>query len=65
MTDENPSKQLTLVTAFVHRKYKKNIFYGVIICDKHSSIVNMKESIIYNDWRKTVETVNTCDGFCA
>ena len=48
-TKKTPSELLTLVTAFVHRKYKKNIFYGVIICDKHSSIVNMKESIIYND----------------
>ena len=45
MTEENPSKLLTLVTAFVHQKYKKYIFYGVIICDKHSSIVNVKEGI--------------------
>ena len=33
------------MTAFVHRKYKKYIFYGVIICDKHSSIINVKEGI--------------------
>ena len=65
MTEEKPLELLTLMTACVRQKYKIYIFYGVIICDKHSSIVNMKESIIYNDWRKTVETVNTCDGFCA
>ena len=45
MTEEKPSELLTLVTAFVRRKYKKYIFYGVIICDKHSSIVNVKEGI--------------------
>ena len=39
------SELLTLVTAFVRQKYKKYIFYGVIICDKHSSIVNVKEGI--------------------
>ena len=52
------------MTAFVHRKYKIYFFYGVIICDKYSSIVNIKNGIIYNDWRKTVETINTCDDFC-
>ena len=45
MTEEKPSELLTLVTAFVHRKYKIYIFYGVIICNKHSSIVNIKEGI--------------------
>ena len=55
---------LTLVTTFVHRKYKI-FFYGVIICDKNPSIVNIKEGIIYDDRRKTVRTINTCDGFCA
>ena len=45
MTEEKPSELLTLVTAFVRRKYKKYIFYGVIICDKHSSIINIKEGI--------------------
>ena len=45
MTKEKPSELLTLVTAFVHRKYKIYIFYGVIICNKHSSIVNIKEGI--------------------
>ena len=60
-----PSALLTLVTAFVHRKYKIYIFYGVSICDKLSSIVNIKEGIIYNDRRNTVGTINTCDGLCA
>ena len=45
MTEEKPSELLTLVTAFVCRKYKKYIFYGVIICNKNSSIVNIKEGI--------------------
>ena len=44
-TKEKPSELLTLVTAFVHQKYKIYIFYGVIICNKHSSIVNIKEGI--------------------
>ena len=66
MTEEKPSKLLTLVTTFVSQKYKKNIFfYGVIICDKHSFIVSIKVDIIYNDQRKTIRTINTCDGFCA
>ena len=43
--EEKPSELLTLVMAFVCRKYKKYIFYGVIICDKHSSIINIKEGI--------------------
>ena len=66
MTEEKLSKLLTLVTAFVCRKYKKKkyFFYGVIICDKHSFIVSIKVGIIYNDQRKTVRTINTCDGFC-
>ena len=45
-TEEKPSKLLTLVTALVRRKYKTYIFYGVSICDKQSSIVNIKEGII-------------------
>ena len=45
MTEEKPSELLTLVTALVHRKYKIYIFYGVIICDKHDSIVNIKKGI--------------------
>ena len=66
MTEEKPSKLLTLMTAFVCRKYKKKyFFYGVIICDKHSFIVSIKVGIIYNDQRKTIRTINTCDGFCA
>ena len=66
MTEEKPSKLLTLVTTFVSQKYKKNIFfYGVIICDKHSFIVSIKVGIIYNDQRKTIKTIITCDGFCA
>ena len=48
-TEEKPSELLTFVTTFVHRKYKKYFFYGAIICDRHSSIINMKEGIIYND----------------
>ena len=63
-TKEKPSKLLTLVTALVHRKYKIYIFYGVSICDKQSSIVNIKEGIIYDDKRNTVGTINTCDGLC-
>ena len=39
-TEETPSALLTLVMAFVRQKYKIYIFYGVIICDKHYSIVN-------------------------
>ena len=46
--EEKPSELLTLVMAFVCRKYKKYIFYGVIICDKHSSIINIKEGISDN-----------------
>ena len=53
------------MTAFVRRKFKKYFFYGVIICDKHSSIVNIKEGIIYDNRRKTIGTIKTCDGFCA
>ena len=65
-TEEKPLELLTLVTAFVRQKYpKKKKNYGVIICDKHPSIVNIKEGIIYDDRRKTVGTINTCDGFCA
>ena len=64
-TEEKPLELLTLVTAFVRQKYPKKKNYGVIICEKHSSIVNIKEGIIYDDRRKTVETINTCDGFCA
>ena len=47
MTKETPSALLTLVMAFVRRKLKKKIyiFYGVIICDKHDSIVNIKKGI--------------------
>ena len=45
MTEKTPSILLTLMTAFVHRKYKKYIFYGVIICNKHDSIINIKKGI--------------------
>ena len=45
MTEEKPSELLTLVMAFVRQRYKKYIFYGVNICDKHSSIINIKEGI--------------------
>ena len=62
---EKPSKLLTLVTALVCWKYKTYIFYGVSICNKQSSIVNIKEGIIYDDRRNTISTINTCDGFCA
>ena len=44
--EEKPSKLLTLVTTLVRRIYKTYIFYGVSICDKQSSIVNIKEGII-------------------
>ena len=64
-TKQKPSKLLTLATALVHRKYKIYIFYGISICDKPSSIVNIKEGIIYDDRRNTVSTINTCDGLCA
>ena len=64
-TKEKPSELLTLVTALVYQKYKIYIFYGVSIYDKQSSIVNIKEDIIYNDRRNTVSTINTCDGLCA
>ena len=52
-TKEKPSELLTLVTAFVHQKYKIYIFYGVIICNKHSFIVNIKEGI--SDSHETIE----------
>ena len=64
-TKEKPSELLTLVTALVYQKYKIYIFYGVSIYDKQSSIINIKEDIIYNDKRNTVSTINTCDGLCA
>ena len=44
-TEEKPLELLTLMTAFMLRKYQKYFFYGVSICDKHSSIVNIKENI--------------------
>ena len=53
------------MTASVHRKYKICIFYGISICDKPSSIVNIKEGIIYDDRRNIVGTINTCDGLRA
>ena len=59
------SELLTLVTALVHWKYKIYIFYGVSICDKQSSIVNIKVGIIYDDRKNTVDTINTYDGLCA
>ena len=42
-TEEKPSELLTLMMALVRRKYKTYIFYGVSICDKQSSIVNIKK----------------------
>ena len=45
MTEETPLVLLTLVIASMHRKYKKYIFYGVIICNKHDSIINIKKGI--------------------
>ena len=42
-TKEKPSAILTLVTDFVHPKYKIYLFYCVSICDKHSFIVNIKD----------------------
>ena len=65
MTEEKPLELLTLVTTLLRRKCKIYIFYGVSIYDKQSSIVNIKEGIIYNDRRNTVGTINTCDGLCA
>ena len=38
--EETTLALLTLVTAFVRQKYKIFIFYGIIICNKHYSIVN-------------------------
>ena len=63
--EEKPSELLTLVMALVHRKYKIYIFYGVSICDKQSSIVNIKEGITYDDRRNTISSINTCDALCA
>ena len=63
-TEEKPSELLTLMMALVRRKYKTYIFYGVSICDKQSSIINIKKGIIYDDLRKTIRTINTCDDFC-
>ena len=42
-TKEKPSALLTLVIAFVRRKYKIYLFYCVSISDKHFSIVNIKD----------------------
>ena len=53
MIEEKPSELLTPVTAFVHQKYKIYFFYGVIICNKHSSIINIKEGI--SDSYETIE----------
>ena len=64
-TKEKLSELLTLVTALVHQKYKIYIFYGVSICNKQSSIVNINEGIIYDNRTNTVGTINTCDGLCA
>ena len=63
--EEKLSELLTLVMALVRQKYKIYIFCNVSICDKQSSIVNIKEGIIYNYGRNTVSTINTCDGLCA
>ena len=63
--EEKPSELLTPVMALVHWKYKIYIFYGVSICDKQSSIVNIKVGIIYDDRKNTVDTINTYDGLCA
>ena len=52
-TKEKLSELLTLVMAFMRRKYQKYFFYGVSICDKHSSIVNIKENI--SDRHKVIE----------
>ena len=65
ITEEKLSKLLTLVTAFVRQKYKVYFFCGVIICNKHSSIVNIKVGIIYDDRKNTVNIINTYDGLCA
>ena len=53
MIEEKPSELLTLLTAFMCRKYEKYFFYGVSICDKHCSIVNIKENI--SDRHKAIE----------
>ena len=53
MIEEKLSELLTPVTAFVHQKYKIYFFYGVIICNKHSSIINIKEGI--SDSYETIE----------
>ena len=47
-TEQKPSKLVTPMMAFVRRKFKKYFFYGVIICDKHSPIINIKEGISDN-----------------
>ena len=60
-TEETPSTLLTLVTAFVHQKYKIYIFYGVIIYDKHYSIVNIKKKGI-NDWHEAIKIVKYFGG---
>ena len=53
-TEEKLSELLTLVMAFMRRKYQKYFFYGVSICDKNSSIVNIKENI--SDRHKAIES---------
>ena len=50
MIEETSLALLTLVMAFVRQKYNIYIyiyffFYGVIICDKHDSIVSIKKGI--------------------
>ena len=59
------------MTAFIRQKYKVYFFFcGVIICNKHSSIVNIKEGIsdshdaIENGeifWRENSTFHNICD----
>ena len=58
ITEEKLSKLLTLVTAFVRQKYKVYFFCGVIICNKHSSIVNIKEGISYSH-----DAIENCEIF--
>ena len=53
MTKETPLALLALVMAFVHQKYKIYIFYGVIICNKHYSIINKKKG--FSDRHEAIE----------
>ena len=65
MTKQKTVETINTCDSFGTSKIQNIFFYGISICDKPSSIVNIKEGIIYDDRRNSVDTINTCDGLCA